>query len=190
MRFSIFSLFISSQFKHKFFSSSIGTRDKVSKTMVDSRFNFCKFVPELLSTNHKGQMGRIGVIGGSREYTGAPYYAGISALKLGADLSFVFTEAGASLPIKSYSPELIVIPIYDQILISDSDNEYDAILSTMRSYLHRLHSVVIGPGLGRSIHVRRVVFGIIQEAINLDLPLRSYDFYTADFLFYFPLFLY
>ncbi len=40
-----------------------------------------KFIPPLNSTSHKGQSGKIGIIGGSFEYTGAPYYASISALK-------------------------------------------------------------------------------------------------------------
>lgn len=31
--------------------------------------------------NHKGQAGKVCIIGGSLEYTGAPYYAGVSALK-------------------------------------------------------------------------------------------------------------
>ena len=31
----------------------------------------------------KGQAGKVGVIGGCADYTGAPYYAAISALKLG-----------------------------------------------------------------------------------------------------------
>ncbi len=43
-------------------------------------------VPVLKDDMHKGQVGRIGIIGGSLEYTGAPYFAGISALKVGADL--------------------------------------------------------------------------------------------------------
>jgi len=30
---------------------------------------------------YAGQGGKVGVLGGSFEYTGAPYYAGISALK-------------------------------------------------------------------------------------------------------------
>lgn len=40
-------------------------------------------VPELTDKMHKGQAGRIGIVGGSLEYTGAAYYAGISALKVG-----------------------------------------------------------------------------------------------------------
>lgn len=34
-------------------------------------------VPPLLSNNYKGQMGKIMILGGSQDYTGAPYYAGI-----------------------------------------------------------------------------------------------------------------
>ena len=32
--------------------------------------------------NYKGQQGKIGVMGGCREYTGAPYFAAISATKV------------------------------------------------------------------------------------------------------------
>jgi NAD(P)H-hydrate repair Nnr-like enzyme with NAD(P)H-hydrate dehydratase domain len=70
-------------------------------------------VPPLSSFDHKGSMGRIGVIGGSIEHCGAPYYATISAIKLGADLAWVYCSQAAAVPVKAYSPELIVIPFYD-----------------------------------------------------------------------------
>lgn len=38
-----------------------------------------RIVPPLTSKLHKGQLGKIGVIGGCLEYTGAPFYAGIAA---------------------------------------------------------------------------------------------------------------
>ena len=38
-----------------------------------------RMVPPLTSKLHKGQLGKIGVIGGCLEYTGAPFYAGIAA---------------------------------------------------------------------------------------------------------------
>lgn len=38
-------------------------------------------IPPLTSSLHKGQLGKIGVIGGCLEYTGAPFYAGISAMR-------------------------------------------------------------------------------------------------------------
>ncbi|XP_012493395.1 PREDICTED: ATP-dependent (S)-NAD(P)H-hydrate dehydratase isoform X2 [Propithecus coquereli] len=40
-------------------------------------------IPPLSARKHKGQDGRIGVVGGCQEYTGAPYFAAISALKVG-----------------------------------------------------------------------------------------------------------
>ncbi len=76
----------------------------------------------LSPTSHKGSSGRIGVIGGSARYTGAPYYAAMAALQVGADLVNVFCAEEAALPIKCYSPELMVVPVYpakefDQIVI-------------------------------------------------------------------------
>jgi hypothetical protein len=44
---------------------------------------------------HKGNCGKIG---GSLEYTGAPYYAAFSALKVGADLSHIFCKKEAGVP--------------------------------------------------------------------------------------------
>lgn len=66
----------------------------------------------LSSEAHKGSSGRIGILGGSERYTGAPYYAGMAALHVGSDLAFVFCAEEASLAIKSYSPELMVAPVY------------------------------------------------------------------------------
>ena len=66
----------------------------------------------LSADSHKGSSGRVGVLGGSARYTGAPYYAAMAALKAGSDLAFVFCAQEASLPIKCYSPELMVAPVY------------------------------------------------------------------------------
>lgn len=51
------------------------------------------------------------MIGGSFEYTGAPFYAAISTLRGGGDLAFIFCSKASAIPIKSYSPECIVFPI-------------------------------------------------------------------------------
>ena len=65
----------------------------------------------MLRLPKKGECGRIAVFGGCVLYTGAPYFAAISALKCGADLVHVFCEKAAGSVIKGYSPELIVHPI-------------------------------------------------------------------------------
>lgn len=97
-------------------------------------------VPKLTNDMRKGQCGRICVFGGCIMYTGAPYFAAISALKAGADLVHVFCEKEAGQVIKSYSPELIVHPILD--------TEY--VLEEIDLWLPRFNCVVIGPGLGRN----------------------------------------
>lgn len=89
-------------------------------------------VPKLSECKHKGQYGRIGVVGGSLEYTGAPYFAAISALKVGADLAHVFCQSEAAVVIKSYSPELIVHPLLD------AENAVELIAP----WLERLHVIV------------------------------------------------
>lgn len=48
------------------------------------------------------------MIGGSKEYTGAPYYAAISSLRAGGELAYIHCDKEATIPIKCYSPELIV----------------------------------------------------------------------------------
>ena len=123
-------------------------------------------VPPLTSDSHKGQMGRIGIIGGSPDYTGAPYYAAQSSLKFGGDLAYIFCAKQAALPIKMYSPELMVTSFYDDDklmkLRPSSDNvkansefidgafEMSEIIE---EYMPKLHALVIGPGLGRKPQV-------------------------------------
>jgi len=113
-------------------------------------------IPKLERTQHKGQSGRIGIVGGSAEYTGAPYYAAIAALRCGADLSFVFCgEPAAAGPIKTYSPELIVYPS----------------LSYLNGTLTRLTALVLGPGLGRDGAVLKSTSEAIRAARDANVPL-------------------
>ena len=48
-----------------------------------------RLIPPLTYSARKGQMGRIGILGGSADYTGAPYYASLSSLKVREEGGFV-----------------------------------------------------------------------------------------------------
>eukprot|EP00941_MAST-03F_sp_MAST-3F-sp1_P003457 g3457.t1 len=128
------------------------------------------------STVHKGQHGKVGVVGGCFEYTGAPFYAAISALKQGADISFVFCSPEAAIPIKSYSPEIIVHPVMpkcrnsDTSSLSSAEAVDKAVASVVKSF-PRLSSLVIGPGLGRDELTLDATAGIIEAARSYGLPL-------------------
>ncbi|XP_017946736.1 ATP-dependent (S)-NAD(P)H-hydrate dehydratase isoform X1 [Xenopus tropicalis] len=118
-------------------------------------------IPPMTSKKHKGQDGKIGIIGGCKEYTGAPYFAAITALKVGADLSQVFCTKDAATVIKSYSPELIVHPVLD----------HPNAVSEVDKWLPRLHTLVIGPGMGREDAILDNAKGIIEKAKSKGLPI-------------------
>lgn len=118
-------------------------------------------IPPLTADKYKGQCGRVAVIGGCKEYTGAPYFAAISAMKVGADLAHVFCTGDAATVIKSYSPELIVHPVLDS---PDAGSQ-------LSEWLGRMHAVVIGPGLGRDNKLLNTIKEYIGKVRALDLPL-------------------
>lgn len=119
------------------------------------------FIPNLSNAMHKGQAGRIGVVGGSEEYTGAPYFAAISALKVGGDLAHVFCQQAASPVIKSYSPELIVHPLLDK----------ESAVQDIMEWVPRLHCIVIGPGLGRNPTILKTVAKLIEKLKEAEKPM-------------------
>lgn len=95
-------------------------------------------MPELTAATHKGQAGKLLVVGGSPVYTGAPYFAAISALRVGLEWAAVLTVPEAAGPIKGYSPELMVHPTLRR----------DFSLAEASALISRMDCVVIGNGLG------------------------------------------
>lgn len=93
------------------------------------------------SSSHKGNNGRLLVIGGSKDYSGAPAIAGMAAIGAGADLVYVASPQNAAEAIKSTSPDLIVKSLEGDKL---SLKHYDEILSLVDN----VDSVLIGPGAG------------------------------------------
>ena len=118
-----------------------------------------KLLPSLasLQDRHKGQSGKVGIVGGSLEYTGAPYFAAMSALRCGADLSHVFCMKEAATAIKSYSGDLIVHPLLSGELDSAKNIE---------NWFPALNALVVGPGLGREASVMNTTERIIRSALN------------------------
>ena len=115
-----------------------------------------KVIPKLTGTLHKGACGRVGVVGGSELYTGAPYFAAVSALRTGADIAYIQTHTQAAQAIKTYSPELIVLPGLESLCGRDDPE--------LKRQLTRMHALVVGPGLSRNEDLLRSALKIIQEA--------------------------
>jgi ATP-dependent NAD(P)H-hydrate dehydratase len=150
-----------------------------------------KCILPLSSNSHKGSSGRIGILGGSAVYTGAPYYAAMASLQTGADLAYIFTAQEAVTAIKCYSPELMVAPVYSatefsNLVVNNKPGQQDLdstigsseaaaqllvdnMVQQVTEHMSRLHCLVIGPGLGRCPLVMKAVAKIIQNARDRNL---------------------
>jgi ATP-dependent NAD(P)H-hydrate dehydratase len=132
----------------------------------------------------KGQNGRVAVIGGSFEFTGAPYYSAISALKVGGDLGHIFCSKFSSPAIKSYSPEIITHPLFissDELQCSDFEQEIMLAgwANKLKAWEKAIHAYVIGPGLGRDQYMNNF-FPIMVKAI----PDNCVVIFDADGIYY------
>lgn len=169
--------------RQQFFVRSLGgsidhhtncSSGKMQSVEVDAERVIREITPVLDRSRHKGQAGNIAVIGGCREYTGAPYFAAISALKIGADLSHVFCTKDAAPVIKSYSPELIVHPVLEEsysVREEDKKNISSKVLAEVGKWLERFDCLVIGPGLGRDPFLLDCVSEIIRHARKSNIPI-------------------
>ncbi len=101
--------------------------------------------------SHKGDSGRLLVIGGSETYSGAPALTALAALCAGVDLAYVAAPSETAYAISSMSPDLITLKLEGDRLNMEN-------LSAVRSNLAKATAVAIGPGLG--IHKESV------EAVN------------------------
>ncbi|XP_042521348.1 ATP-dependent (S)-NAD(P)H-hydrate dehydratase-like [Macadamia integrifolia] len=125
-------------------------------------------------SRHKGQAGKIAIIGGCHEYTGAPYFAAISALKIGADLSHVFCTKDAATVIKSYSPEIIVHPVLEESYSIKEDEKrsiFAKVLAKVSKWMERFDCLVVGPGLGRDPFLLDCVSEIMKLARQSEIPI-------------------
>lgn len=136
-----------------------------------------RLVPDLAPDKYKGQAGKIAVVGGCREYTGAPFFASMAALKIGADLSHVFCTDGAATVIKGYSPELIVHPYlpdsWQQGREGDQTQQQrrNEAAAAVDAWLDRFDAVLVGPGLGRDPLTLSTVAEIMRGVRRRGLPM-------------------
>jgi len=134
-----------------------------------------KIIPKLNQNQIKGENGNVATIGGSLEYSGAPYYSAITSLKAGSDLSHVFCHTDSCIAIKSYSPELIVHPAFN-------NNENEDLLKKSIRWFKSMDSIVFGPGLGREEDIEKIFVEFSNKISELDFIPLIYD---ADGIYFY-----
>lgn len=110
-------------------------------------------VPE--SESHKGDNGRLLVIGGG-PYTGAPTLAGMAAYRIGVDLVRIATPKKTYPIIASYSPNFIVHSLGEDILTMD---DFRSVLKLTGL----VDAVIIGPGLGNSRKTKEIIREVVRN---------------------------
>lgn len=114
---------------------------------------------------HKGANGRIMVLGGSKDYTGAPALAGLSALNTGADLVYVLCPESAALPLKSYSPDLIVRGLEGEVI-------HEGMVDDILEMAHKVDCVLMGCGASQDKQTGKT-FNYILEKMDKPLVLDA-----------------
>jgi len=94
-----------------------------------------------LPSAHKGDFGRLLVIGGSEVFSGAPALVSLAALRAGVDLTYVAAPEKAATAISTMSPDLITVKL-------DGDHLKPSNITAIEPYIEMVDAVVLGPGAG------------------------------------------
>jgi hydroxyethylthiazole kinase-like uncharacterized protein yjeF len=113
---------------------------------------------------HKGNFGRLLVIGGSNVFSGAPALAAMAALRTGVDIAIVAAPEKTATAISSMSPAFITIKLKGKHLNPSN-------LSALKEQLESATAVVMGPGLGLHSETKETVKEIIEQLEEKRTPL-------------------
>lgn len=114
--------------------------------MNDWSMNPLPQLPRRAPDSHKGDYGRVLLIGGSRGMTGAMGLAGLSALRGGAGLVTLAVPEPCLETIAGYDPCYMTTPLAADCAGRISGSSRDDLVKL----LERADVVAVGPGLGRS----------------------------------------
>jgi hydroxyethylthiazole kinase-like uncharacterized protein yjeF len=114
--------------------------------------------------SHKGDFGRLLVIGGSETYSGAPALVALAALRTGVDLVYVAAPEKTAYAISSLSPDLITIKLKGSHLNPEN-------LTALKPLMELSDAIVLGPGLGLHQETKEAVKDIIESVDGAGKPL-------------------
>ncbi|MEM1602729.1 MAG: NAD(P)H-hydrate dehydratase [Candidatus Bathyarchaeia archaeon] len=113
---------------------------------------------------HKGDFGRLLVVGGSETFSGAPTLTALAALRTGVDLVYIAAPRETAYAISSISPDLITLKL-------EGDHLSIRNMPVIRSYMDRVTAVAIGPGLGLHRETEEAVREIVGIAEERRIPI-------------------
>ncbi len=121
-------------------------KDKKLKYNLISMEEAALLLNERPADGHKGTFGKVLVIAGSKEYSGAAILTSMAALKSGAGLVLLASVPSVCDSVRSKHPEIICVELVDD----DSNikgNAFEKNLSTIKKYIDGVDAIVMGPGV-------------------------------------------
>jgi NAD(P)H-hydrate epimerase len=116
------------------------------------------------SESHKGDFGRLLVIGGSETFSGAPAYVALAALRTGVDLAYVAAPEKTAHAIASMSPDLITVKLEGTHLNVSN-------VSTLKTHIESANAITLGPGLGLHPETKEAVKTVVETIESAAKPL-------------------
>ena len=113
---------------------------------------------------HKGDFGRLLIVGGSEVFSGAPALVALSALRAGVDLTYVAAPERTAYAISSMAPDLITVKL-------DGNHLNPRNTAVIKRYLETSTAVVMGPGLGLHKETKDAVVGLVEMIEKEKIPL-------------------
>lgn len=113
---------------------------------------------------HKGDSGRLLVVGGSETFSGAPALVALAAFRTGVDLVYVAAPHKTAHAVSSISPNLITVKM-------EGDHLNTRNISVIWRYLETSTAMVMGPGLGLHRDTQNAVKEIIETIEERKTPL-------------------
>ncbi|HEU5116649.1 MAG TPA: NAD(P)H-hydrate dehydratase, partial [Isosphaeraceae bacterium] len=116
-------------------------------------------LPSRSSDAHKGQFGSILVVAGGRGMAGAAALVGASALRSGAGLVRVACPVEVQPTVASFEPSYMTYPL---AIDEDGLISYARARSDLERCLEKADVVAVGPGLGQSEDLRKLVRWLVE----------------------------
>ncbi len=132
--------------------------------MMLERIETVPTLPKRPADSNKGMYGTVLVVAGGRGMAGAAALCGASCLRSGAGLVRIATSAEVQPTVASFEPSYMTYP-----LACDDDGliRFEPARTAIERFLPRVDVLVIGPGLGLSDEIRRLVAWVVE---SVDLP--------------------
>ena len=117
------------------------------------------YLPSRKANAHKGNLGHVALVAGSRGMPGAAILSGTSALRTGSGLVTVYTAKDIQDVVSGSQPELMTMGLAS-IDGAISTSDYDYLLDQMKNKA----AVGIGPGLSRSEETENLVRQLVRQS--------------------------